>query len=866
MVTPGPSEDKSLIATAPFVTGDVAVSGASVGRFVVLHTIGAGGAGVVVAAYDPVLDRRIALKVLRAGETPAGDARLIQEAQAMARLAHPNVVAVHEAGAAEGRVYLAMELIDGGTLRAWLTAVPRTWREIRDRFVEAGRGLAAAHDAGLVHRDFKPDNVLVGRDGRARVTDFGLVRAMPSVSGDGGGETTAVAGTPRYMAPEQHCGQHADPRADQFAFCVALYEALWRADPFVAPDLAARQARVLRGDITVPPPGKIPARLASAVLRGLAVDPARRHPTMRALLDEIVRDPELERRRRLRLVAVGLTGAGLATAINAAFVPETEGGTYTVMGAYGDSRGSAVVTARVAGSPDPQRFQFGIGVAWAPQWGSALPRSSWQAVDTANLDQIVKAGATSTNLSFDWSSIEPTRGLRDWSYADQQVAEVEKRGLEPFAYTGNSPTWAGRDPSARCPESFRNPPSHTGAGRAAFQEFFRALSNRYCGRVKHYEFWNEPNGCSWMSCGCGDQTPRQQRLYALWLDEWYQAMRDGCSDVVLAVGGLDCSWGTDPNNPAPWCSSFIDQLYANGAGDSFDAVALHPYGYGGDLDLALRDNKMLNWEAIRGVSAALQRHGNANRMLWVNEWGFHTSNDQLKANLIAATLTGLRSLTNVFEAQYLTVTDLLDAARPPYGLVSIVGPVANAQRQPRAAWFAFRDRALGPNTVWHGPVNPGMEFQGQPPTQQDTTPIPFWGPNGAWEFHNRFHRGGNGVLGRKFGYYAAGTTERFAQTLSDSFEARRRYCFRSLAQGGRDNVGVLPYQIGYIDARGGFVVLSTRTAAVDAQWRETAGVCYEVAASGAEIGRPIAVGFGSGRDGGASDIWFDNLRVTSTSL
>jgi hypothetical protein len=819
-----------------------------VGRFVVHHTIGVGSTGVVVAAYDPVLDRRIALKVLRAGGTPAGDARLLQEAQAMARLAHPNVVAVHEAGVAEGRVYLAMELIDGGTLRAWLTAAPRPWREIRDRFVEAGRGLAAAHDAGLVHRDFKPDNVLVGRDGRARVTDFGLVRAMPPAPEDGGGDTTPVAGTPRYMAPEQHCGQRADPRADQFAFCVALYEALWRADPFAAPDPAARQARVLHGDVTTPPPGRIPAWLASAVLRGLAVDPARRPPTMRALLDDIVRDPDLERWRRLRLVVVGLAGAGFAAAVVAAVM-----------------RDSAVVTAQAVGSPDPHRFELGIAVTWGPQWGSALPRSSWQAFDTASLDQIVKAGATSTNLRFDWISIEPTQGVRDWSYADQQVAEVEKRGLEPFAYTGNSPAWVGRDSNAQCTESFRNPPAQTRAGMAAFREFFRALSNRYCGRVKYYGFWNEPNGCSWMSCGCGDQTPQQKELYAFWLDQWYQAMREGCSDVVLAVGGLDCRWGADPDHPARWCGSFIDQLYANGSGDSFDAVALHPYGYSGDLDIALRDNKMLNWEAIRLVSASLQRHGNANRMLWVNGWGFHTSNDQLKANLITAALTGLRGLTNVFEAQYLTVTDLPDPARSPCGLVSIVGSVADARLQPRAAWFAFRDQALGPSTVWHGPVNPGMEFQGQPPSQQFTHPIPFWAPNGAWQFHNRFPRGGNGVLGRKLGYYAAGTTERFAQTLSDAFEARRRYCFRSTAQGGRDNVGVLPYQIGYIDDVGSFVVLRTRTVAVDAQWRETAGVCHDVA-SGPEVGRLITVGFGSAQDGGASDIWFDNLRVTSAPL
>jgi hypothetical protein len=567
----------------------------------------------------------------------------------------------------------------------------------------------------------------------------------------------------------------------------------------------------------------------------------------------------------IELSVSGPNGA-LPPPVNGAFVPADSVGTYTVTGACGSLRDSAVVTAQGTVVPDPLRFQFGIGHAWAPQWGSTLPRSSWYAFDAANLDQIVKAGATSTNLSFDWISIEPTQGVRDWSYADQQVAEVEKRGLEPFAYTGNSPTWVGRDANAQCTESFRNPPPNTTAGKAAFHDFFKTLSSRYCGRVKYYEFWNEPNGCSWMSCGCGDQTPQQKSLYAFWLGQWYQAMREGCSDVVLAVGGLDCNWGGDPNNPAPSCGRFIDQLYENGAGNSFDAVALHPYGYSGDLNVALRDNKVLNWEAIRQVSASLQNHSNANRMLWLNEWGFNTSDDQLKASLVTAALTGLRALTNVFEAQYLTVTDLPDAARSPFGLVSIVGPVANAELQPRAAWFAFRDKALGPNTTWHGPVNPGMEFQGQPPSPQFTSPIPFWAPNGAWSFHSGFPRAGNGVLGRKFGYYSAGTTERFRQILSDSFEARRRYCFRSTAQGGSDDDGVLPYQIGYIDAGGGFVALNTRTVALDGPWRGTAGVCHNVAVAAVEIGRPIVVRFGSGQDGGMSDIWFDNVRVTSVPL
>jgi hypothetical protein len=847
-VPPRPSEDKSLIATAPIAAGGELVVGACVGRFVVVRTIGAGGMGVVVAAYDPVLDRQIALKLLRATDTTAGDELLIREAQAMARLSHPNVVAVHEAGVADHRVYLAMELIDGGTLRAWLTGARRSRREIRDRFVEAGRGLAAAHAAGLVHRDFKPDNVLVGRDGRARVTDFGLVRPSPAAPDAAVGDTTTVAGTPRYMAPEQHTGQRADARADQFAFCVALYEALWQADPFAAPDPFARQARVLRGDVTPPPPRELPARVASAVLRGLSVDPARRHPTMQALLDEIAHEPE--HRWRWRMVAVGLAGASLATAIAVVVLPRRAPDPA--------SAGAADLTD----APDPRRFLLGVELAWGPQWGTAVPRDRWHAIDAASLDHAVRAGATATQLRFAWSAIEPTRGARDWSYPDQQVAEIEQRGLEPFATVGDAPAWLGRDSVTSCGDP---PPSH--AVRAAFHEFYRTLAARYCGRVKYYE----------LGASCGDQAA-QRRRYATRLIEWYQAMRDGCSDLVLAVGALDCRWGGDPDHPAQRCAGWIDQLYADGAGDSFDAVAVAADGYRGDLDLAIRERKLLNADALRLVGAALTRRGDASRMLWL-AWTAATADDALQARVVAATLAELRSLGNVVAARYGALTDLPSSPTPApptapatalptapvaAGLMAVAGPVADAELRPRAAWFAFRDRALGPGVVWHGPVNPGMEYQGQPPTAQFTSPIPFWGPDGAWALHTRFPRPGGEVLGRKFGYYSAGASERFGQPLVDSFGPDRRYCFRSAAQGGYNRTGVLPYQLGYLDATGAFVVLRTRPVPVDARWRDTPGVCHATAATGPELGRTIAVRFGAGTDGGASDIWFDDLRVTST--
>ena len=840
-MTSGSADERAMAGTVPVPSGASGALPSTVGRFVVLHPIGAGSASVVVAAYDAVLDRRIAIKLLRAGDT-AGDAALIQEAQAMARLAHPHVVTVHEAGVADGRVYLAMEFVAGGTLRAWL-AEPRTWREIRDRFVEAGRGLAAAHDAGLVHRDFKPDNVLIGRDGHARVTDFGLVRALPVAPDDAAGDTTSVAGTPRYMAPEQHTGQRAGARADQFAFCVALYEALWRADPFAAPDPAARRARILAGDIAPPPPGRIPGRLLAAVLRGLAADPAARHPSMHALLDDISRDPALVRRRGLRLVAVALAGAGAALVVNTAV------------------RCGGVDTS-YTGQPDPLRLQLGIDHVWSDERAGATS-DALPAADIAALDQIVRAGATATNLVFDRSRIEAAQGAYDWGHADAEVVAAEQRGLEPFAVTAGTPAWAGHDPDAACSEPLRTPPPNTRPAIDAFRDFYRALSRRYCGRVKFHEFWSAPNGCAWMSCGCGDQTADQRSAYSYWLEQWYQAMREGCDDVVLAVGALDCSGGKAPAR----CAEFVDELYANGAGDGFDAVALSPQG-AGDLGAALRDHAALNWDAIDRVSAVLRRHGHAGRMLWIDGWSIAAGDDRLQASLVASALAELHARPDVFAARYASIVDpSVDAPVDPPSAArhsALVAAEPGAALAPRAAWYAFRDRALGRDTTWHGPANPGLEYAGQPPSAQ-FKPIPFWGPNGGWQSHRLFPRPGDAVLGRKAGYYAAGTREQFGQQLTSAFEPGRRYCFRSAAQGGRDGKGTVPYQIDYVDGDRK-LVLATRVVSVDGLWRETDGVCHDVAAGAPEVGHPIWVGFGSGAYGGETDIWFDDLRVTSTAL
>ncbi|MCB9570262.1 MAG: serine/threonine protein kinase [Myxococcales bacterium] len=246
---------------------EVPPEGRLFGRYTLLRPLGRGGMGTVYAAYDEELDRKIAIKLLRgdprerasegegagAGE---GAHHLLGEAQALARLSHPNVVQIYDVGVIGGQVFLAMEYVQGKTLREWEREAPRSWREVVALFRQAGEGLAAAHDAGLVHRDFKPDNVLVGEDGRVRVLDFGLAarrergatgegdelsaRTLSSISrsdlrsASATGVTRTLVGTPAYMSPEQHLRLEADGRSDLFAFCVALYEALHGERPSAA--------------------------------------------------------------------------------------------------------------------------------------------------------------------------------------------------------------------------------------------------------------------------------------------------------------------------------------------------------------------------------------------------------------------------------------------------------------------------------------------------------------------------------------------------------------------------------------------------------------------------------------------------------
>lgn len=282
---------------------------ARIGRFVLVRKIGEGGMGRVYLAHDEALDRRVAVKVLHRGASKAG--WLLREAQALAKLSHPNVVPVYEVGEQDGRVFLAMEYVSGRTLRGVLADPPSPYELLRV-LVQAGRGLQAAHLAGLVHRDFKPDNVLIGRDGRARVVDFGIaalddaresggvepvppslvagapISGSPSALSSKMTETGAMMGTPAFMSPEQFHGHKATAKSDQFSFCVVLYTAVYGMAPFSGDDVLELGQAVTKGLLQRPHEGTdAPKWLWPLIERGLSPDPAERFSTMGMLLDEI---------------------------------------------------------------------------------------------------------------------------------------------------------------------------------------------------------------------------------------------------------------------------------------------------------------------------------------------------------------------------------------------------------------------------------------------------------------------------------------------------------------------------------------------------------------------------------------------------
>lgn len=299
-----------------------------IGRYTVLRTLGAGGMGVVYAARDAELGRDVALKVLREdrGGNAALERRLQREAQAMAKLSHESVVRVFDVGTHNGLVFLAMELVDGVTIAEWVAAEPRTWRQVVDVYRKAGRGLAEAHAAGLIHRDFKPGNVLIDRRGRVKVTDFGLARAIGAPSSDGDEPAAgtpleerltrdgALVGTPRYMAPEQLARHDATARSDQFSFAVALYEGVAGVAPFRGQTTGSVLEEIRAGRIVT---GKMPRWLRRVLVRALAAEPADRFPSMDALLRALDRGRSRNTRIAVAVAILGVAGisAGAALAV-----------------------------------------------------------------------------------------------------------------------------------------------------------------------------------------------------------------------------------------------------------------------------------------------------------------------------------------------------------------------------------------------------------------------------------------------------------------------------------------------------------------------------------------------------------------------
>ncbi len=302
-----------------------------VGRYTLSSVLGRGGMGSVFAAFDPSLKRRVAIKVLHREQGLMHTARLRREAQALAALSHPNVVQVYEVGEVDGRTFVAMELVEGRTVTSWMRDdPPPSWRACVEIFIQLGSGLAAAHEQGLVHRDFKPSNAIIDERGRARVLDFGLARRVDAETGLGSNSdpiekdpttldgslthTGTVLGTPAYMPPEQMRGVEADARSDQFSFCVSLYEAVYGERPFDGSSRAALLVSILEGRVRAPPRGaRAPRSLRAILRRGLALDPDQRWASMEDLLEQLRRLVAPPRRAIALVSALGLgvIGVGL---------------------------------------------------------------------------------------------------------------------------------------------------------------------------------------------------------------------------------------------------------------------------------------------------------------------------------------------------------------------------------------------------------------------------------------------------------------------------------------------------------------------------------------------------------------------------
>ncbi len=381
--------------------------GLVIGRYQLIEQIGAGGTGIIYRAHDPQLKRDVAVKLLRPDLTHAtgnAQARLLREAQAMARLSHPNVVSVYDAGVFEGQVFVAMELVEGQTLKQWLASGPRDAARVIEMFTAAARGLEAAHAAGLVHRDFKPTNVLVGRDGRPRVTDFGLARNValpPHASRDRAQDRNAtltstapeqtmtltgtLVGTPAYMAPEQFLGAPTDARSDQFSFCVALYEALYGKRPFAGETLSEIASSVVGGKLERSSSARVPQTISRALLRGLQSTPADRFASMSELIaalslapgvDRAARKPGWSWRLPALLGVLALSGLGLLIAFSSPTTPSRTALHHTLRASQTNAIRAVLAAQTPPPAPKARPKRFAAVKQRAPSKPAADPKPS----------------------------------------------------------------------------------------------------------------------------------------------------------------------------------------------------------------------------------------------------------------------------------------------------------------------------------------------------------------------------------------------------------------------------------------------------------------------------------------------------------
>jgi PKD repeat protein/GH35 family endo-1,4-beta-xylanase len=326
-----------------------------------------------------------------------------------------------------------------------------------------------------------------------------------------------------------------------------------------------------------------------------------------------------------------------------------------------------------AHAQQPRPNLYGCGITWG-QW-QQLNDADAKEFDRRSMDKIVEMGGTNCPANFAWIDIEPTRGVYNWDYVDHQVAEAEARGLEIFAYVGLTPDWAlppGILDQYGSGAGYRFPPDEQYI--PDFEAFLSTLATRYAGRVKYYQFWNEPNGCSWINDGCANG--HMAHTYVPWLIRCYNAMKAADPNCVIAVGGLDY------NETATNAYTYIQDIYAAGGGDYFDAVGIHPYGY----------TQALNWIAIWDTYQVLVNHGDGHKKLWVNEYGWHTSDENAKAAQLTEVLTELKKpeYHMVFQANHLIITDLPGTPDwgHDYGLCS--RDMSTLTITPRQSWYAFQ--------------------------------------------------------------------------------------------------------------------------------------------------------------------------------